>query len=244
MKFLVVGGVAGGASTATRLRRLDESAEIIMFEKGPHVSFSNCCLPYRLSETVGETDALVMMSPAQFKNQYNIEARVEHEVLSIDRAAKTVRVKNLSTGEEYTEAYDKLILSPGANAFVPQLPGMENANIFVVKNVVDIAKLYEFVHSGNVKKVTVVGGGFIGVETAENLAEAGYEVSLVEAMPQILRIFDYDMVQILHKEMMEKGVNLILNDQVVACEGSNLKLASGKVVEGDAVVMPCGPRGS
>ncbi|HJB39182.1 MAG TPA: FAD-dependent oxidoreductase, partial [Candidatus Ruthenibacterium avium] len=163
MKFLVVGGVAGGASTATRLRRLDESAEIIMFEKGPHVSFSNCCLPYRLSETVPETDALVMMSPAQFKNQYNIEARVEHEVLSINRDEKTVRVKNLTTGEEYTESYDKLILSPGANAFVPQLPGIENANIFIVKNVVDIAKLYDFVHSGNVKKVTVVGGGFIGV---------------------------------------------------------------------------------
>lgn len=242
MKFLVVGGVAGGASTATRLRRLDESAEIIMFEKGPHVSFSNCCLPYRLSETVPETDALVMMSPAQFKNQYNIEARVEHEVLSINRDEKTVRVKNLTTGEEYTESYDKLILSPGANAFVPQLPGIENANIFIVKNVVDIAKLYDFVHSGNVKKVTVVGGGFIGVETAENLVEAGYAVTLVEAMPQILRIFDYDMVQILHKEMMEKGVNLILNDQVVSCEGSNLKLASGAVVEGDAVVMAIGVR--
>lgn len=133
-----------------------------------------------------------------------------------------------------------MILSPGANAVVPKLPGIEDAHVFVVKNVVDIGKLYDFVHSGSVKKVTVVGGGFIGIETAENLREAGYEVSLVEALPQILRVFDYDMVQILQKEMMEKGVKLYLGDKVEACEGSNLRLASGQVVEGDAVVMAIG----
>ena len=242
MKFLVVGGVAGGASTAARLRRLDENAQIIVFEKGPHVSFSNCCLPYRLSETVAQTEALLLMSPKQFKDQYNIEVRVENEVIAINRQEKKVVVKRLADGETYVESYDKLILAPGANAIVPKLPGIEGANIFIVKNVVDVAKLYDFIHQKDVKKVTVVGGGFIGIETAENLVEAGYQVSLVEALPQILRIFDYDMVQILHKEMMDKGVNLVLGDQVASCEGNNLKLASEKVVEGDAVVMAIGVR--
>lgn len=242
MKYLVVGGVAGGASTAARLRRLDENAQIIVFEKGPHVSFSNCCLPYRLSNTIANTEDLVLMQPEKFKKQYNIEVRVENEVLSIDRDAKTVQVKNLNTGETYQESYDKLILSPGANAVIPNLPGIEDANVFIVKNVVDIAKLYDFIHRDSVKKITVVGGGFIGIETAENLVEAGYEVSLVEATSQILRIFDYDMVQILHKEMLDKGVNLILGDQVASFEGSNLRLGSGRLVESDAVVMAIGVR--
>ena len=163
MKFVIVGGVAGGASTAARLRRLDESAEIIMFEKGPHVSFSNCCLPYRLSEKIKTHDALVLMNPAQFANQYNIQARTSHEVLSINRAEKSVKIKNLENGEEYEERYDKLIIAPGANAVVPPIKGIENADIFTVKNVVDIAKLYGFIKEKAVKKVTVVGGGFIGI---------------------------------------------------------------------------------
>lgn len=240
MKYVIVGGVAGGASTAARLRRLDEQAEIVMFEKGPHVSFSNCCLPYRLSEQVDANDKLVLMSPEQFACQYNIEARVSNEVLSIDRAGKKVRVKNLLNEQEYEEAYDKLILAPGANAVIPNIKGIENANIFVVKNVVDIAKLYSFLKEKEVKKVSVIGGGFIGVEVAENLTDAGYAVSLVEAMPQILRTYDYDMVQILHKEMMEKGVDLILGDKAVEFKESDMVLESGKVVEGEAVVMAVG----
>lgn len=241
-KYVIIGGVAGGASTAARLRRLDEDAQIIMFEKGPHVSFSNCCLPYRLSEKIKEHSTLVLMSPPQFKNQYNIDARTDSEVVSIDRKNKTVTVNDLKENKTYTENYDKLILAPGANAIVPPIKGIENANIFIVKNVVDVSKLYDFIHNNNVKKVTVVGGGFIGVETAENLTEAGYEVSLVEAMPQIMRPFDYDMVQILHKEMLDKGVHLILGDKAVAFENSNLVLESGKVVEGEAVVMAIGVR--
>lgn len=241
-KFVIVGGVAGGASTAARLRRLDENAQIVMFEKGPHVSFSNCCLPYRLSEMIGEHGKLVLMNPTQFKNQYNIDARVGQEVISINREKKVVVVRELETGREYEENYDKLILSPGANAIVPPIPGIENANIFVVRNVVDIARLYDFIQENKVKKVTVVGGGFIGVETAENLIEGGYEVSLVEAMPQIMRPFDYDMVQILHKEMYDKGVNLIVGDKAVKFENSNIVLESGRVVEGEAVVMAIGVR--
>lgn len=240
MKYLIVGGVAGGAGTAARLRRLNESAEIIMFDKGPYVSYSNCCLPYRLSGAVDETDKLVLMNPQQFANQYNIQARVMNEVLSIDRAGKKVRVKDLEKGEEYEESYDKLILAPGANAIVPKIPGIEGANLFTVKTVVDIGQLHTFIQSKGVKKVTVVGGGFIGVEVAVNLVEAGYQVALVEAAPQILNPYDLDMVQILQKEMLDKGVNLIVGDKAVSFEGSNITLASGKVVEGDAVVMAVG----
>lgn len=222
MKFVIVGGVAGGASAAARLRRLDESAEIIMFEKGPHVSFSNCCLPYRLSEKIDAHDKLVLMNPAQFANQYNIQARTSSEVVKIDRDRKCVKVRNAETQEEYEESYDKLILSPGAKAFVPPIKGIETADIFTVRNVVDIAALYDFIKEKSVQKVTVVGGGFIGVEVAENLVEAGYQVSLVEALPQILNVYDYDMVQILQKEMLDKGVSLIVGDSADEFTGSDL----------------------
>ncbi len=240
MKYIIVGGVAGGASTAARLRRLDEKAEIIMFEKGPHVSFSNCSLPYRLSNQIKSHNDLVLMNPTSFQKRFNIIARVNSEVIAIDRANKTVRVKE-TNGNEYTETYDKLILSPGANAIVPKLEGYENANIFIVKNVVDVSKLYDFINGdNNVKNITVVGGGFIGVEVAENLKEAGFCVNLVEAENQILRQFDYDIVQIMHKEMMDKGINLILGKKAVKFDGNNLILEDGTSVEGDAIVMAIG----
>ncbi len=240
-KYVIVGGVAGGASTAARLRRLDESAEIVMFEKGPHVSFSNCCLPYRLSEKITAHDNLVLMSPMQFHKQYHITAKVSSEVIGIDKEAKTVLVREVLTGKEYSESYDKLILAPGANAIVPPLEGHENAKVFIVKNVVDVAKLYDYINGGNdVKKITVVGGGYIGVETAENLKEAGFDVTLVEALDQIMRPFDEDMVQILHKELHDKGIILLLGKKACKYDNSNLILEDGTVVEGDAVVMAIG----
>ncbi|NSJ92859.1 FAD-dependent oxidoreductase, partial [Coprococcus sp. MSK.21.13] len=140
-KYLIVGGVAGGASTAARLRRLSEEDEIIMFERGPHVSFSNCCLPYHLAGLIKTANQLVLMSPEQFKKQYNIEARVNNEVIDINRDKKEITVKNTLTGEEYTENYDKLILSPGAKPVVPPIKGIENVNLFTVRNVIDIDKL-------------------------------------------------------------------------------------------------------
>lgn len=240
MKHLIVGGVAGGAGTAARLRRLDESAEIIMFDKGPYVSYSNCCLPYRLSGTVDKTEKLVLMNPERFARQYNIQARVMNEVLSIDRAGKKVRVKDLEKDAEYEESYDKLVLATGANAIVPKIPGIEGTNLFTVKTVTDISRLHTFIHDGGVKKITVVGGGFIGVEVAVNLVEAGYQAALIEAAPQILNPYDMDMVQILHKEMLDKGVDLIVGDKAVSFEGSAITLESGRVVDGDAVVMAVG----
>ena len=197
MKIVVVGGVAGGASTAARIRRLDEQAQIIMFEKGPHVSFSNCALPYRLSDCVNSDQKLIMMTPEKFAHQYNIQARLNHEVISIEKDEKKVKVKNLINNEEFEEDYDKLILAPGASAIIPNIKGIDQAHTFIVKNVADVSKLYAFLKT--IRKTAVLGGGFIGVEVCENLIHAGYEVSLIEAMPQILRTYDDDMVQILHK---------------------------------------------
>lgn len=239
-KILIIGGVAGGASAAARLRRNNENDEIIMFEKGPHVSFSNCSLPYHLSGVVDEASKLVLMKPEKFLSQYNIEARVNNEVTLIDRKNKLIKAKDITTGKEYTESYDKLILSPGAKPIVPNIPGIDNVNLFTVRNVVDIDSLNKFIKNLDTKKVAVIGGGFIGIEVAENLREAGYDVSLIEATEQILRPFDYDMVQILHKEMYDNGVNLILGDKVESFEKNSVVLASGKKVEARAVVMAIG----
>ena len=239
-KILIVGGVAGGASAAARLRRHSEEDQLIMFEKGPHVSFSNCCLPYHLSGVIEEASNLVLMSPEKFAAQYKIDARTNSEVINIDREKKEVTVKNVVTGEEYTENYDKLILSMGAKPIVPRIPGIENVNTFTVRNVVDIDKLNKFVKGMTTKNVTVIGGGFIGVEVVENLREAGYNVTLVEAADQIMRIFDYDMVQILHKELHDKGVNLIVGDKVSGFEKDTVLLESGKKIEAEAVVLAIG----
>ncbi|GAA0732030.1 FAD-dependent oxidoreductase [Clostridium oceanicum] len=239
-KILIVGGVAGGASTAARLRRISEEDEIIMFERGPHVSFSNCCLPYHLGGVVENSDDLVLMQPEKFLSQYKIEARVNNEVMSIDRENKKVTIKNLLTGENYEEFYDKLVLSPGAKPVVPPIKGIDNVNTFTIRNVVDIKKLSSFVDSMKSKNVAVIGGGFIGVEAAENLKEAGYNVNLIEAMPQIMRPFDYDMVQILHKELQDNGVNLVVGDKVNSFEKDTVVLESGKKIEAEVVVMAIG----
>lgn len=240
-RILVVGGVAGGASTAARIRRLDEHAEIIMFEKSPHVSYSNCGLPYHISGLIENTEDLVLMTPEVFKAQYNIEARVNTEVVSINREEKTIVVKDLNTGEESTEAYDKLVLSPGAKAILPRsIQGIDNENVFKVKNVVDIAALTEYVDNNQVEDIVVVGGGFIGVEVAENFKLAGKNVTLVEAIDQIMSPFDYDMAQLLHKEMIDKGVELVLKDAVAEIHDDKVVLNSGKEIACGAVVMAIG----
>ncbi len=241
-KVLIVGGVAGGASVAARVRRLDEHAEIIMFEKGPHVSFSNCALPYHLSGMIEDSDSLVLMQPETFKKRFNIEARVNHEVIKINRDKKTVSVKNLLTGEVYEEPYDKLVLSPGAKPIVPKLEGVDKEHVFTVRNVVDISRLKEYVDQEHVKDVAVIGGGFIGVEVAENLRLAGLNVTLVEFAPQILAPFDYDMAQILHKEMLDKGVRLVVNDGLAKIGDDYIETQSGKKFSAQAVVMAIGVR--
>ena len=181
------------------------------------------------------------MCPEQFKKQYDIEARVSSEVLKINREEKTILVKNLVMGEEYEEAYDKLFLSPGANAITPKsIEGIFSDHVFTVRNVVDIRKLQTYLTEKDVENVAVVGGGFIGVEIAENLRMAGRNVTLIEALDQIMAPFDYDMVQILHKELMDNGIDLILSDGVKAIHENEVELSSGKKVKANAVIMAIG----
>lgn len=241
-KFLIVGGVAGGASTAARIRRLDEQAEVIMFEKGPNVSFSNCSLPFHLSGIVENSSKLILMTPQTFQSKYNIEARVSHEVVSINRDAKTVTIKNLINDTSYEESYDTLVLSPGASPIVPNLEGVDSPHVFTVRNVVDIERLNNYVKSDDVEDIAVIGGGFIGVEVAENLRLAGFNVSLVEFSNQMMMPFDYDMAQILHKEMMDKGVHVIVNDGLAKVTTDYVELNSGKQVKAQAVVLAIGVR--
>lgn len=241
-KFLIVGGVAGGASTAARLRRLDEKAEIIIFEKGPNVSFSNCSLPFHLSGIVENSDKLILMTPQGFQTKYNIEARVQQEVVRINREKKTITIKDLKTNRDYEESYDTLILSPGASPIVPDLEGIHSKHVFTIRNVADIDRLNWYLQTDNVQDIAVVGGGFIGVEVAENLKLAGYNVSLVEFGQQIMAPFDYDMAQILHKEMTDKGVQVIVNDGLAKVTPNNMTLNSGKQLKAQAVVLAIGVR--
>ena len=237
-KILIVGGVAGGASAAARLRRLNEEDKIILFEKGPHVSFSNCSLPYYVGGLIPNEETLLLMSPEKFLKQFNVDARVNSEVIAIDRNKKEVTV--ISEGKEYKESYDKLILSMGAKPIVPPIKGIEKVNIFTVRNVVDIAKIHSFLGGKKNAKVAVIGGGFIGIEMAENIKNAGHNVTIIEALPQIMKPFDYDMVQILHRELIDNGVNLIVEDKVDSFEENTVVLASGKKIEANAVVLAIG----
>lgn len=241
-KFIVVGGVAGGASTAARIRRLDEKAEIIMFEKGPNVSFSNCSLPFHLSGIVDNSDKLILMTPQAFQTKYNIEARVQQEVIRINRMQKTVTITDLKTGADYEESYDTLVLSPGASPIVPNLEGIHSEHVFTIRNVVDIDRLNRYLQTDNVQDIAVIGGGFIGVEVAENLKLAGFNVSLVEFGQQIMAPFDYDMAQILHKEMADKGVQVIVNDGLAQVAPDYVVLNSGKQLKAQAVVLAIGVR--
>lgn len=241
-KIVIIGGVAGGASVAARVRRLDERAEIIMFEKGPHVSFSNCSLPYHLSGIVEDSEQLVLMNPNIFKQRYNIEARVNQEVIKINRDRKTITVKDLMTDKTYEAAYDKLILSPGAKPIKPNLEGIHNDNVFTIRNVVDIENVRNFIKQKDLKDIAVIGGGFIGVEVAENLKLAGHNVSLVEFANQVMAPYDYDMAQILHKEMVDNGIELILDDGLTKIGDGYVETSSEKRIKADAVILAIGVR--
>ena len=240
-RILIIGGVAGGASGAARAKRLSSCTEIIMFERGPHVSFSNCSLPYYLSGVVGNSDALLMMSPEKFKKSYDIDARVNSEVTAINRDKKTIEIKNTLTGDVHEEAYDVLVMAPGASPVKPRsIGGIDGKNVYTVRNVADIVHLKDGLEAAGAENTAVIGGGFIGIEVAENLAKAGKKVTVVEAMSQILAPFDYDMVQMLHKELLDNGVSLIVEDGVKTIEEKQITLASGKTVPADAVILAIG----
>lgn len=240
-KVLIVGGVAGGASVAARVRRLDEHAEVTMFERGPNVSFSNCALPFFLSRTIEESDSLVLMCPTQFAKQYNINAKVNSEVIDILPNEHKVVVKNVLTGETYEEEYDKLFLSPGANPIMPKsIKGIDSNHVFPVRNVPDIVKIDSYIKENKVTDVAVIGGGFIGIEVMENLKLSGINVTLIEAADQVMAPLDKDMAQILHKEIMDNGVDLVVNDALSEIKADSVITASGKVIKAQAVVMAIG----
>ena len=244
MKVVIVGGVAGGASAAARLRRLDESAEIIMFERGEYISFANCGLPYYIGGEITKKSALTLQTPQSFNARFNVDVRVNSEVTSIDPKAKTVTVRSKYRGE-YTESYDKLILSPGAAPIRPPMEGADNARVFTLRNIPDTIKIREYVEEEFPESAVVVGGGYIGVEMAENLKNAGVAVTIVELADHVIAPLDYDMACDVHRYLKEKGVGLILKNGVQAIkeEGGKLKLTlSDGEIETDMVIMAVGVR--
>ncbi|NLP48572.1 MAG: FAD-dependent oxidoreductase [Clostridiales bacterium] len=245
MKTLIVGGVAGGASAAARLRRLDESAEIIMFERGEHISFANCGLPYYIGGEIKEKSALTLQTPKSFNARFNVDVRNFSEVVGIDREKKTVEVKKIQTGEIYTESYDKLILSPGASPIRPPIEGIDNPKVFTLRNIPDTYRIKDFIDQNEPQSAVVVGGGYIGVEMAESLHAAGLDVTVVELMDHVIATIDYEMACDVHNHMRQKGVNLILKDGVKAVEddGDRLKISlNNSEFYSDMVILSVGVR--
>lgn len=245
-RIIVVGGVAGGMSAATRLRRLMDDAEIIIMEKGPHVSFANCGLPYYVSGQIQDHSSLLLQTPESLKARFDLDVRVNHEVTEINTKDKTLTVKH--NGKSSQEKYDKLILSPGARAFVPPMPGLEQAkNVYTLRNVPDLDLIMDALEgekAQEVKKTTVIGGGFIGLEMVENLHDRGLDVTLVEMAPQILPPFDEEMAIRLQNELEEKGVKVITGQSAQSFEeeGRKIILQDGSILESDLTIMSIGVR--
>lgn len=244
-KILIVGGVAGGASAAARLRRLDEQAEIILLERGSEISFANCGLPYYIGGEITDKGALLLQTPESFYNRFHVEVRVRSEVLSIDRSGKTAEIRNLDTGKVYRETYDTLLLSPGAEPLHPKIEGVENPRVFSLRNIPDTYRIRDYIDREKPKSAVVVGGGYIGVEMAENLVSAGLDVTVVEFADHVIAPLDYEMACDVHNHMRQKGVRLILKDGVKAIEESSkgLRITLGnEVLYADMVMMSVGVR--
>lgn len=243
MKVIIVGGVAGGATTATRLRRLDENSEIILFERGEHISFANCGLPYYVGNVIKNEEDLLVQTPEKFKERFNIDVRISQEVIKIDKENRKVEVKKNDTGETYFETYDKLVLSPGAEPINP-FKDVKSDRIFTIRNVNDAEKVKAFIKSNNPKSAVIVGGGYIGVEMAENLSEYNMEVSIVEKSPHLISIIDNDIAHFVHKEVKKHGVKLYLNQGVndISEHEKLLLTLDNEKIETDLVILCIGVR--
>lgn len=243
-RTLIIGGVAGGATTATRLRRRDENREIIVFERGEYISYANCGLPYYIGDTIKSRDALLLQTPEAMKDKYNIDVRIKNEVLEIDPDAKKVIVKDLKTDKTYEESYDDLVIATGSSPLKPQIPGIDHKNIFTLWNVNDMDNIKSYINENKISSAAVIGGGFIGLEMAENLNHANLEVTLIEMQNQVMAPLDLEMANLLHENIIANGVDLILNDGVKAFEdaGEKIKiiLTSGQEVIVDMVVLSIG----
>lgn len=246
MNYLIIGGVAGGATVATRLRRMDEKANIILFERGKYVSYANCGLPYYIGDTINNREKLFVQTAKGFTDRFRIDIRTEQEVTAIRPDKKEVEIKNLSTGETYTETYDKLVLSPGAEPLRPSIEGIGSKKIFTLRNVPDTDTIKNYVNTENPKRAIVVGGGFIGLEMAENLHDLGIQVDVVEMANQVMAPLDFSMAAIVHRQLTDKGVGLHLEDGVSRFEekdgGVTVHLRSGKQIATDMVLLSIGVR--
>ena len=247
-KIVIVGGVAGGATALARLRRLDEYGEIILFERGKYVSFANCGLPYYVGNIIEDREALLVETAEEIMKKFNVDIRTESEVTKILREEKKVVVKDLNTNKSYEETYDYLILSTGSTPLKPPIPGIDAPNIFSVWNIPDADKIKNYVAEKQPKKAIVVGGGFIGLEMAENLHNLGLKVTLVEMLDQVMAPLDYEMAQIVHEHLVTKGVELHLKDGVKSFQyddkdgRTKVTLQSGTEIEGDLVILSIGVR--
>lgn len=243
-KILIVGGVAGGASTAARLRRIDEGAQIILFEKGQYISFANCGLPYYIGGAIKERKNLLVQTAQAMKARFNIDVRELSEVVSIDRKGKSVEVKDLKNGGSYTESYDILVLSPGANPIKPPISGIDGPDIYTLRDIPDTDAIKEFADIRKPQSAVVVGGGFIGLEMAENLHQRDIKVDIVEAAEQVMAPLDYEMAAIIHNHIRSKGCGLQLGDGVAAFERDGDRTAvvtqSGKRLPADMVILSIG----
>lgn len=246
-RVLIVGGVAGGMSAATRLRRLDEHAAIVVFERGPHVSFANCGLPYYLGGEIADRGKLLVQTPERLHEVFNLDVRVRSEVVRIDRERQEVEVRDLAAGRTYTERYDALVLSTGAAPLVPPIPGIDRAGHFTLRNLDDTDRIHAWVGQKDARRAVVVGAGFIGLEMAEQLHRRGLSVAVVELLPQVLGPLDPEMVAPIHQELRRHGVELHLGDKVARFDAgpalaSDVVLASGQVLPADVVILGLGVR--
>lgn len=244
MKVVIVGGVAGGATAAARLRRLDESAEIIILERSGYVSYANCGLPYYVGHVIEDAAQLTLQTPEQFRARFGIDVRVHHEVTALHPQRKSVSVRNLESGAVYEESYDKLLLSPGAKAVQPPLPGADDPRVFTLRTVEDTLRIRQYLDTQHPKRALIIGGGFIGLEAAENLMHAGVQTTLVQLDNQLMPPLDYDMATALHAYLREKGLQLYLQESAVSVSSSaaglTVQLKSGKAVETDLLLVAVG----
>lgn len=244
MKIVIVGGVAGGATAAARIRRLDEHAEIIVFERTGFISYANCGLPYYIGDVIQHKADLTLQTPESFWKRFRIKMKVQHEVVAIHPEKKSVSVRNLITGDTFEEGYDKLLLSPGAKAVLPELPGVDSKKIFTLRTVEDTFAIKDFVTQHKPRSAVMVGGGFIGVELAENLRELGLAVTIVQRPPQLLSPFDADMAAFIHNQMRKNGIKLALGASVTGfqedAEGISVMLKDGNPIHGDMVILAIG----
>ncbi len=247
-RILIVGGVAGGASCAARARRLMEKAEIIVFERGPHVSFASCGLPYYVGNVIKEENDLLVATPELFKNRFNIQVKLRHEVISIDRTAQEIKVINLSSGEITSECYDALVLSPGATAVRPPVPGIDLPGVFSLRTIEDSRNMKKWIAERKVQNAAVIGGGFIGLETAENLVNSGIQVTIIEQLPQIMPNLDPEIAILVQKYMAEKKVEFFLEESVISFDNNSadglirVKTRQGKSLDFDMVLLSTGVR--